>query len=130
MTTELEKQFFDTFGIEPKETITCIIEEDWLNDYHLKTWYPISEWMKNNAPCEGEKECSNKCNCYQVENKYPQITDRQYLELICLYTKEIRSFVCYTSNLKMLKEEVLKEFISEKDGFTKHQVQAIFKESE
>ena len=134
MTTELEKQFFDTFGIEPKETITCIIEEDWLNDYHLKTWYPISEWMKNNTPCKGEKECSNKCNCYQVKNKYPQITDRHYLELICIlndYTGiDVRAI-----KIEELKEELLEHctelieyelYIDDDIDNFKHQVQAIF----
>lgn len=102
MTTELEKQFFDTYGIEP-----------------------IAEYCRHQ--CNYELDESACIGCKYIEKvEYPQITDRHYLELMCLYTKEIKSFVCYTSNLKMLKEEVLKEFISEKDGFTKHQVQAIF----
>ena len=135
MPTNLEKQFFDTFGIEPKETITCIIEEDWLNDYHLKTWYPISDWMKNNAPCKGEKECSNKCNCYQVKNTYPQITDRHYLELIVLHNIYIESKL-YHLNVKDLKEEILQDLIDEQElrkikkdyvsDDLKNQVQAIF----
>ena len=104
MTTELERTFFDTFGIEPK-----------LNDCNWQCQKPskLIYMCANNNDCEHCKE-------------YPQITDRQYLELMCLYTKEIRSFVCVTSNLKLLKEEILEEFISEKDGFSKHQVQAIF----
>lgn len=128
MPTDLEKQFFDTFGIEPKEIITCIIEEDWLNDYHLKTWYPISEWMKNNAPCEGKKECSNKCNCYQVKNKYPQITDKHYLELICMVNERR---ILPNLDVDNLKEYILKELCTMiiSESF-KRQVQAIFKESE
>lgn len=126
MTTELEKQFFDTFGIEPKETITCIIEEDWLNDYHLKTWYPISEWMKNNAPCEGEKECSNKCNCYQVKNKYPQITDSILLKLVLIMNPY---GVPIGVNIEEFKQHIL-EVCMGKVNDIKHQVQAIFKESE
>ena len=134
MTTELEKQFFDTFDIEPKETITCIIEEDWLNDYHLKTWYPISEWMKNNAPCNGEKECSDKCNCYQVKNTYPRITDKQYLELICIdFANNPYKARGYVKNIEELKNYILEQFIHEFENdlywnkeSVKHQVQAIF----
>ena len=130
MSTDLEKQFFDAFGIEPKEIITCIIEEDWLNDYHLKTWYPISDWMKNNAPCKGEKECSNKCNCYQVKNKYPQITDRQYLELICLYNRYDNLFISSASKIENLKIHIFNSLISaferENTNELKHQVQTIF----
>lgn len=109
MTTELEKQFFDTFGIKTKEKSYC-----WT------TYCTRKPSIKFND-CEICRNCKNG-RFYTV----PEITDKQYLELMCLYTKEIRSFVCYTSNLKMLKEEVLKEFISEKDGFTEHQVQIIF----
>ena len=130
MISELEKQFFDTFGIEPKETITCIIEEDWLNDYHLKIWYPISEWMKNNAPCKGEKECSNKCNCYQVKNKYPQITDRHYLELICILNKNVSIMDRLYRNemtIECLKTMVLHDLIRARNVFdVKHQVQQMF----
>ena len=54
MTNELEKQFFDTFGIEPKK----IIEPR----YSLNTEY------------------------YEEKvEKYPQITDRILLELICIW---------------------------------------------
>lgn len=109
MITELEKQFFDTFGIEKKQRKACVDEN---------TLCPTPE-----------KECE-ECSYYQYIHEYPQIEDKQYLELMCLYTKDIRSFICVISNLKLLKEEILEEFISEKDGFNKHQVQAIFKESE
>ena len=135
MTTELEKEFFDTFGIDPKEIITCVIEEDWLNDYHLKTWYPISEWMKNNAPCKGEKECSNKCNCYQVKNKYPQITDRHYLELYCTLCDafnilHVVQHPAFTFRVKDFKECVLKDLIMVntfyESEYVKHKVQQLF----
>lgn len=56
MTTDLEKQFFSTFGIEPRQT--CKVAST-CNNY------------VNYNDCNG-------CNSY----KYPQITDRHYLELI------------------------------------------------
>ena len=61
MTNELEKTFFDTFGIEPY-------------DRYL------------NCPENLEGECKENCNyCDKAEDVYcyPQITDRILLELIC-----------------------------------------------
>lgn len=88
MTTELEKQFFDTFGIEPKK---------------------VTIW--------------NALPCYMSE-EYPQITDRHYLELICIVNERR---ILPNLDVDGLKEYILKELstmiISEK---IKHQVQAIF----
>ncbi len=56
MTNELEKQFFDTFGIEP---IGC-------ND---------------NKNCTGALDCTQCPNA-----KYPQISDRIYLMLLATLT--------------------------------------------
>jgi hypothetical protein len=54
MTNELEKQFFNTFNIEP-------------------------------IGCNDNKNCTGALDCTQCPNaKYPQITDRIYLELHCL----------------------------------------------
>ena len=62
MTTEPEKQFFDTFGIEPKEEKYCYYQ------------------CKN--PKFKEYCCEDK-NCKHFKHKieYPQITDRILLEL-------------------------------------------------
>ena len=129
MTTDLEKKFFKVFDIKPKYQDTCTVEEKyWANEELANEYGTFDRYM--DVKCGNQENCTTECSCAYQKEIYPQITDRHYLELICLYTKEIRSFTCYTSNLKMLKEEVLKEFISEKDGFIKHQVQAIFEESE
>lgn len=59
MTTELEKQFFDTFGIEPETEIY---------------------WCDNdNKLCECEYDCDELCRSRKIG--YPQITDRILLEL-------------------------------------------------
>ena len=127
MTTEIEKQFFDTFGIDPRKTVTCVIEEDWLNDYHLKTHHPISDWMKYNAPCKGEKGCSDKCNCYQVDKSYPQITDHLLLELICELSGVCCPYFAFKRSISELKETVLKLCMAYKD-LLKQQVRALFEE--
>lgn len=98
MNNDLTKTFFDTFGIEPKQTCgrmgVC-------NNY------------VNYNDCNG-------CNSY----KYPQITDRILLELICILNP-----YSYPSgeNIQHLKEGVLKWCIKFKNDI-KQQVQALFKE--
>ena len=104
MTNELEKTFFDTFGIEP---IGC-------ND---------------NKNCTGVLDCTQ---CPNV--KYPQITDRILLELIFLQPlsiefeyprniKELKNTLLryYIEELSLFAEP------SEAEIF-KQQVQALFEE--
>lgn len=101
MTAEIEKNFFDTFGIEPKYK-TCIFK-----------------YCKNKK----EYDCEN---CNDREWHYPQITDTHYLQLVC-WVNERRIFQNFDVN--GLKEYVLKELctMTVTEQF-KHQVQALFKE--
>ena len=86
MTNDLEKQFFDTFGIEPNKEYYCPN-----CDTKLEKW---------NTPkgmqyiCGNDTECDYFLDSYDKEFKdilnnlgfrvaYPQITDRILLELIC-----------------------------------------------
>ena len=106
MTNDLEKQFFDTFGIEAKLK-TFAIKQDEQGDL---TYPPIYE--------------------------YPQITDRILLELICIESMEnpYRGWGG-NENAEELKESVLSTFIegytydiywdSEQ---IKHQVRTLFEE--
>lgn len=112
MTTELEKRFFDTFGIEP-EYKTCILKC---------------------CKCKKEYDCEN---CDDREWHYPQITDHILLELIRIiglitikYTNE-QCEICFGDGTisylgKDLKEAIL-NFLISKVSIFKHQVQAIFK---
>ena len=103
MTNELEKTFFDTFGIEPK----TIIEPR----YSLNTEY------------------------YEEKvEKYPQITDRILLELICL--NNIYLWETHTSTVNELKNILLNKYIehvnlmadeNEKQKYI-NQVRALFEE--
>ena len=78
MTNELEKTFFDTFGIESKLK-TFAIKRDKQGEF---TYPPIYE--------------------------YPQITDRILLELICIKNKELISIVQVRgNNLEELKSYIL-----------------------
>lgn len=116
MTTELKKTFFDTFGIEPK-----------LNDCNWQCQKPnrLIYMCANNNDCEYCKE-------------YTQISDRQYLELICIdFAENPYKGRGYVGNVEELKNYILKQFIHEFENdlywekeSVKHQVQNIFKESE
>ena len=114
MTNELEKQFFQRFGIEPKyESHSC---DGWGRTVEVKYFT--------------DKKEANKFGIVVSELEYPEITDSILLELICILTKFYGELVLEQStDVKDLKEQVLNIFIrtSYKDNF-KHQVQALFKE--
>ena len=90
MTNELEKQFFDTFGIEP---IGC-------ND---------------NKNCTGVLDCTQ---CHNA--KYPQITDHILLELIRIIGKKHFGYLqcenTYSTNLGDIRDIITVEADSLKEG--------------
>lgn len=104
--TDIERQFFETFGIEP-EYKTCIFK-----------------YCKNKK----EYDCEN---CNDKEWHYPEITDRILLELICIlskYQKDRGSLLeIYEINLDGIKEEVL-EMIIHRNNDLNYQVKSLFKE--
>lgn len=123
MTTEIEKTFFDTFGIEQKEHKEC--ECDYLN-------CPNSD-----IECE-------ECYYYKTYKfDYPQISDRILLELI-LINMHNEDLFGYPTNIQELKDNTLKQLIETYNKFStcvtcdseyqqsardiKQQVQALFKE--
>ena len=82
MTNELEKTFFDTFGIETY-------------DRYL------------NCTENLEIDCNRNCNCCDKAEDvycYPEITDRRLLGLICIATDE-------EPNIEWLKQCVLENLI-------------------
>ena len=102
MTNELEKQFFDTFGIEPRgKKCTCDVK-----DFAKCTTYYCTSCEK------------------ALKKDYPQITDRILLELICILNP-----YCYSGgeNIQHLKESVLEWCIKYKEDI-KHQVRTLFEE--
>jgi hypothetical protein len=126
MTTELEKQFFEVFEI-PKIFKTNIntgdldlnyveIQAPTLKELYEEAQYDLDtpiyfSWFKRSK---------------RWSEEYPQITDKQYLELILVYS-EIRNLpICY-STVEGFKEAILECFIEDSEDYSKHQVQAIFK---
>ena len=104
MTTDLEKNFFNTFGIEP--IIPC-----------YKCSMQNTNW-----------DCKRTC-LYDDEKRkeYPQITDRIYLMLLATLTC-ISSIEFPFSDIQKLKADILKEVTKHQYGFDEQQVQELFKE--
>ena len=119
MTNELEKQFFDTFGIEPK----CIKRTLEL---------AMHGYDENDLPEDLRQFISSQARVYRV---YPEITDRILLELIFLQPLSIE--FKYPRNIEELKNTLLGYYIEELSLFAepseaeifKQQVQALFKEN-
>ncbi len=106
MTNELEKQFFDTFGIKPKKqcfNADCVAKDEIGYD---------------------NKICDDKC--VYIDKEYPQITDRHLLELII-----ILGTICtvFDKNVDDLKENVLKNLIELSGRYhIYNQVRTLFEE--
>lgn len=139
MTTELEKQFFDTFGIEPKKIYLCprcktkLSGCTWVGD--KQRFECLYSWGEH--PYYMGKEVEEKAI---IDYEYPQITDRQYLELICAYNNfqnDAASFFI-PFDYKNIKNNILTFLVEEINAKNKnryfcndvdklkHQVQAIF----
>lgn len=101
MVTKLEKQFFKTFGIEPRQT--CKVTSTCNN-------------FVNYNDCNG-------CNSY----KYPQITDHILLKLICIANSQNIGFE--GDNIEDMKKDLLDNFIFfKRDVYD--QIYNLFKEVE
>lgn len=106
MTNELEKQFFQCFGIEPEEEKYCLWE--------------CKEPSLEHVPCNKE------CKYQRHDIYYPQISDRILLELII-----ILGTICtvFDKNVDDLKENVLKNLIELSGRYhIYNQVRALFEE--
>ena len=123
MINELEKQFFDKFGIEPKKQ--C---------YYWDCPYSTGN-IVNDTPMN-ERDC-NSCKNPDKEI-YPQITDHILLELLCLladlYDSNSHGYPLLSKNIKELKEDVLDDLMGAIDvennypeGYA-NKIRALFKE--
>lgn len=101
--TKIEKQFFETFEIEPIKKCfngDCIAKEEIGYDSNI---------------------CDDKC--VYIDRQYPQITDHILLELICI----LGSIFISVQDKETLKDHILNQCIMNKDVI-KHQVQELFRE--
>ena len=128
MTTDLEKQFFSTFGIEPAYFYECSYKDKL--DFGLNPSDDECPAKTSNIRCDA-------CNLgKKVLVGYQAITDSILLELICLlsayFSLEQENWFRKCTSIKELKDWVLKAFIEvEKRSISiipRYQVQALFKE--
>ena len=129
MTNELEKTFFDTFGIEPRYEDACTVEDKYWNNEELANEYgTFDQYM--NCKCGDQENCTTECSCAYQREVYPAISDHILLKLICILTRFYGELVLEQClDVKDLKEQVLNIFIrtSYKDNI-KHQVRTLFEE--
>lgn len=140
MTTKLEKQFFETFNI-PKIFKTTINIGD-LDTNYEEIQAPTLKELYEEARFDFETPIyfSWFKRSKRWSEEYPQITDKQYLELICAYNNfqnDTASFFI-PFDYKNIKNNLLTFLIEEinekyKNSYfdndvdkLKHQVQAIF----
>ena len=133
MTTDLEKQFFSTFGIKPRYEDACTVEDKYWNNEELANKYgTFDQYM--NCKCGHQENCTTECSCAYQKEIYPQITDHILLKLICinpLCVEFIRP-----KDISELKNIIIKYFIENLKSYAelseaeifKQQVQALFKE--
>ena len=121
MTTDIERQFFDTFGIEPLYLVPKPASPEWSKDYEKPTYKDLSE---TTTPI------------------YPEITAEMYLELILVETRHwckkypydndgcFRNFM---TDMKDFKRCILSSLIDiyhiSHNYEIKHQVQVLFEVS-
>lgn len=122
MTNELEKTFFDTFGIVANYKYLLIDKTSRFHNEKLFDKTSFIDFIK-----------SGKDYLLLKVIKYPpQITNHILLELICILTRFYGELVLEQClDVKDLKEQVLNIFIrtSDKDNF-KQQVRTLFKEGQ
>lgn len=120
MTNELEKQFCDTFGIEPK---------------HIFRGCRLG--AKYYAEICDETTC-NGCDEEIRKTEYPQITDRILLELICMANQHeeypistsIKNIQARTLRILLRTEKFYRNFYENDKRYKKfkHQVRSLFEE--
>lgn len=111
MTNELEKQFFETFEIEPK----CVKRT-------LKL--AMQGYDESDLPEDLKQFISSQARVYRV---YPQITDRILLELICKLSGVCCPQFAFERGVEELKWNILKRCIHYNKEL-KHQVRRLFGE--
>lgn len=111
MTNEIEKKFFDAFGIKPEHSEYC---------YHECRIPELA-----NIPC-------NKKNCphYRIDIDYPAITDRILLKLICLlvahYWKTKEHYYLTALDEECLRKEILNDACYVIDGMLSREKEVDF----
>ena len=124
MTNELEKQFFQCFGIEPRYEDACTVEDKYWDNEELANEYgTFDQYM--NCKCGDQENCTTECSCAYQREVYPQITSDILLELICIANEAYIDLE--GTDIETMKNSLLENFIFfRRDVYD--QVQALFEE--
>lgn len=113
MTTELEQEFYDTFGIEPK---------------HNKKSCKHCKYHTESNFYDGCIRDINFINCPNAKKFYSKITDHKLLQMICIVMKYKNTYR-FVNGIEDLKEQTLKILISLKDMLSIYaEIQQLFKD--
>ncbi len=118
MTNELEKQFFDTFGIEPKYNDGCkLADKYWANEELADEYITFGNYMNSCCTHGDSGACFSTCEYAYDDVQYPQITDRILLELI-LINMHNEDLFGHSTNIQELKDNTLKQLIETYNKFS------------
>lgn len=124
MTTEIEKQFFQCFKIEPRYEDACTVEDKYWDNEELANEYgTFDQYM--NCKCGDQENCTTECSCAYQREIYPQITDRIWLELVCIYAS--CNIFLLRKNMEDFKYDILMALIERPYEYRK-QIKELFKE--
>ena len=113
MTNELEKLFFQCFGIEPRYEDACTVEDKYWDNEELANEYgTFDQYM--NCKCGDQENCTTECSCAYQREVYPTISDSILLELICICSQY--GFCPTARNIKDLKLKILKRLFKLKNN--------------
>ena len=115
MTTELEQEFYNTFGIEPKHNDGCKLADNYWNNENLQKQYKtFDEYLNINCTESDSGLCYSTCDFAYDDLKYPDITAEKLIQIFLLlnqwydwrYGVDIEA-----ENVEDFKKEVLQKCI-------------------
>ena len=130
MTNELEKQFFQCYGIEPRYEDACTVEDKYWDNEELANEYgTFDQYM--NCKCGDQENCTTECPCAYQKEVYPQITDSILLELTVImtrYTDIIDGFANVQELKRFVLEELMYSLTQPECDIVKQQVRTLFED--
>ena len=118
--SDIEQQFFKTFGIEPKIKDGCEYADNYWNNERLANLYgTFDAYLKEKCPYEN-KECYTICSYAYDKEVYPEITAEKLLELVYIIGVKPYGFLyindTYSTNINSRTDIILVEADDFKEG--------------
>lgn len=130
MKTEIERLFFDKFGIEPKHNDGCKLADNYWNNEKLQKQYKTFDEYLNTNCTEGDSGyCFSTCDFAYDDMQYPKITDTILIKLLVILgnTTKLAIFLDNIKTKEDLKYQILDYCIDDVDKL-KEQAKQLFKE--